>query len=121
MSDRVGTEDMGNWERTARRFDAAILQEAGAKALTPTLLHRLGGRWAFCAIGFDLSRLAWAKWRAHRDHGTGCKAYRQELRRLAKAVGWYVLACFGFGTMQRVKDYLYAGHPEPPLSCASAH
>mgnify|MGYP000511706119 CR=1 FL=1 len=29
MSDRVGTEDMGNWERTARRFDAAILQEAG--------------------------------------------------------------------------------------------
>ena len=120
MNDHVGSQDIGCWERTARRFDAAILQEAGARALAPTFLHRLGGRAVFAAIGFDLMRLAWAKWRAHRDHGTGCKAYRQELRRLLKAVGWYVLACFGIGNMQRVKDFVYAGHPEPPLSCAAA-
>lgn len=114
-------DDLERWVRSARECDDAILRYAGARAtINPTFLHRLGHRTIPLAIGVDLARVMWARWQAHRDYGTGTKAFRAELRRMGKAVGWYILACFGIGTMERAKDYIYAGRDQPVFSVCPA-
>lgn len=114
-------EDLERWVRAARECDAAILRFAGAQAtVRPTFVHRMGRHAIPFAIGIDLARVIWARWKAHRDYGTGSKAFRADLRRMGKAVGWYVLACFGVGTMERAKEYIYAGRAQPAFSICPA-
>ncbi len=110
-------EDMDRWHRTARECDDAIIRIAGIKAtMVPTAFHDMSR----VAIGIDLARIMHARWRAHRDYDTGPRAFRVEARRMAKAVGWYLLACARIGSMDRVEEYVYSGRPQSRLNVAAA-
>jgi hypothetical protein len=110
-------ENLRRWSAAAREFDEAIIALVGIRStMVPTAFHDMGR----VAIGRDLARIIWARWRGHRDYGTSSKQFRGEMKRMRKAAGWYLLACLGIASMKRATDYVYAGRPQSRLSVVPA-